>query len=88
MITIQQQHIGGFLIFEYLSSLHTVNEKLRFFENKYNNTFESIEKQIKTSKQENFSLWDDYIEWKSYMKVANELSHNINEVKCGNFEVT
>jgi len=87
MIKLQKKDISSFLLLEYLSSLHTVNEKLFFFEKKYNKNFESIERQIKKSDQENFTLWDDYIEWKSYTKLADEILHNIQEVKSGNFEI-
>jgi len=87
MIKVQKQHIGSFLALEYLSTLHTINEKLRFFKQKYKKNFESIEKKIKTMESEDFSLWDDYIEWKSYMKIAADLTHTIQEVKCGNFEL-
>ncbi|KPA15290.1 hypothetical protein MHK_004514 [Candidatus Magnetomorum sp. HK-1] len=87
MITVQKQEVGNWLLIEYLSTLYNVKEKLRFFEQRHNNSFESFEKQVKLSEQENFTLWDDYIEWKAYMKVANELSVNIKKVKHGNFKV-
>lgn len=87
MITLQKQHVGNWILLEYLSSLHVVNEKLYFFERKYNTSFESIESRIKTLDKENFNLWDDYIEWKSYKKAASELISKISEVRSGNFEV-
>jgi hypothetical protein len=80
-------YIGNWILLEYLSSLHVVNEKLYFFELKYNTKFESIESRIKTLDKENFNLWDDYIEWKSYKKAASELISKISEVRSGNFEV-
>ncbi len=43
--------------------------------------------QIKKSSVEDFSRWDDYIEWKAYMKINNELQFKIDEVRRGNFEV-
>ncbi len=31
--------------------------------------------------------WDDYIEWKAYIKMDEELSAKIEEVRHGNFEI-
>jgi cytochrome c556 len=47
---------------------HIVKEKLRLFQKKYSLTFEEFEKKIKQQDQENYEIWDDYIEWKAYNK--------------------
>jgi hypothetical protein len=39
------------------------------------------------SKHENFSEWDDYIEWKTYMNVFRDLSKKIKDIRRGNFKV-
>jgi hypothetical protein len=58
---------------EYHASLHTVRGKLRFFEQKYNQSWNSFKQQVEHVAQEDFSQWDDYIEWKSYVKICDEL---------------
>ncbi len=85
MITVQKQHIANWIVAEYLADLHTVREKLRCFEQKYSQTWDEFSMQIKKSSVEDFSRWDDYIEWKAYVKTNNELQFKIDEVRRGNF---
>ena len=62
MITIQKQNVANWLLAEYLATSHTVNEKLRLFERKYAQTWDEFSKEIKTTSDEDFSQWDDYID--------------------------
>ena len=87
MITIQKQDVANWLLAEYLATSHTVNEKLRLFERKYGQTWEEFSKAVVSAPDENFDQWDDYIEWKAYVKTAEDLAHKIAEVRRGNFEV-
>jgi hypothetical protein len=87
MITVKKQDVGNWLLVEYLSNLHTVREKLRFFEQKYHQSWETFGTDATTSVKEDFARWDDYIEWKAYVKMAEELSAKIGEVRHGNFEI-
>jgi len=88
MLTINKQEISNLLLLNYLSSLHSVREKLRLFENKYHTSWENFSGSLKSKNKEDFQEWDDYIEWKSYMKISDELTHRINEVRHGYFEIT
>jgi len=38
-------------------------------------------------KRENFSRWDDYMEWKAYSNVFHDLSEKIKDTRRGNFKV-
>ncbi len=87
MITVQKQHIADWIVVGYLADLHTVSEKLRYFEQKYSRTWKDFSKQIKDSCSENFDRWDDYIEWKAYIKTDNDLRFKIEEIRRGNFEI-
>ncbi|MBF0377792.1 MAG: hypothetical protein HQK72_09955 [Desulfamplus sp.] len=87
MITVKKQDVGNWLLVEYMSSLHKVREKLHFFEHKYNQSWEEFDINNSTSVHEDFSKWDDYIEWKAYIKMSEELTNKIGEVKHGNFEI-
>ena len=62
MITIKKEDVGNWMLVEYLSTLHSVREKLRFFEQKYQQSWETFNTHITSSMQEDFSQWDDYIE--------------------------
>jgi len=51
--------------------LHIVKEKIALFEKKYGKTFSEFEKEVLS--EENFEKWDDYLEWKAYLKSLKEL---------------
>ncbi len=87
MITVKKQDVGNWLLLEYMSTLHTIHEKLRFFEIKYKQSWEEFDVEALSSMEEDFNRWDDYIEWKAYIKMDEELSTKIGEVKHGNFEI-
>jgi len=87
MITVQKQNIADWIVVGYLADLHTVTEKLRYLEQKYSQTWDEFSKQIKESSSENFNRWDDYIEWKAYVKTDKDLKFKIEEVRRGNFEI-
>ncbi len=87
MITIHKQEVATWVLMDCLSTLHTVREKLRLFERKYNQSWNMFEQKVKTSKKENFSKWDDYIEWKAYVRMSQDITHKIEEVRHGHFEV-
>ncbi|MCB9419734.1 MAG: hypothetical protein H6667_08015 [Ardenticatenaceae bacterium] len=87
MITIQKHDVTNWLMIEYLAASHAVNEKLRLFERKYAQTWEAFSQELTASSDEDFTRWDDYIEWKAYIKTANDLATKMKEVKRGNFEI-
>jgi hypothetical protein len=88
MITVSKQEVGNWLLMEYMAARHTAQSRLRFFEQKYRQSWEDFDNKIKLSEKEDFDIWDDYIEWKAYVKTAKELSAKIDEVRHGNFAVT
>lgn len=88
MILVQKQSVANWLLAEYLATSHTVNEKLRLFECKYAKTWDEFSQEIEVTTEEDFGRWDDYIEWKAYIKTAQDIASKIDEVKRGNFEVS
>jgi hypothetical protein len=87
MITIQKQSVANWLLAQYMATSYTINEKIRLFERKYGQTWTDFSRKIELAKDEDFEQWDDYIEWKAYVKMAEDLAFKIDEVKHGNFEV-
>ncbi len=87
MLTINKQDVSNLLLLDYLSSLHTVTEKLRFLENKYQSSWDIFVTRLHANHEENMQQWDDYIEWKAYLKLAEELNNKIAEIKHGHFEI-
>ncbi|MBK5930595.1 hypothetical protein [Halochromatium salexigens] len=88
MITVDKQDIGQLLLLDYLASLHKAQEKLRLFECKYQTSLENFSALLKVSDQEDFEAWDDYMEWKAFQHVSNNLKEKIDEIKNGHFELT
>ena len=88
MRTINKSDVAHSLLLECMSEINNVKDKLQNFTKKYSSSFNDFEKKIKKSKKENFSEWDDYMEWKSYENVLSDLSKKIKYIKGGNFKVT
>jgi septation ring formation regulator EzrA len=63
-----------------ISELAPIREKIRMFEEKYGTTIEEFEKKLKSS-EESFEAWDDYIEWKAYVKKLEELKSRLREIE-------
>lgn len=78
MITVNKKDAGKLLLIEYLADLHVVREKVRFFENKYRQSWTAFETGVITSTTEDFARWDDYMEWKAFIKMNEALSPKIN----------
>lgn len=87
MITVQKQYVANWLLAEYLANAYAVNEKIRLFEQKYGQTWDEFSREVLAAPDEDFTRWDDYIEWKACVKTAEDLALKIEEVKHGNFEV-
>lgn len=87
MITVQKQSVINLLMVEYMADFHAVNDKLRFLERKYNQTWDVFSQEVESASEEDFEQWDDYIEWKAYVRAANNLAIKMDEVKHGNFEI-
>jgi len=87
MITISKNHLSNMLLLSYLSEKKHYEDKICLFENKYNTNFEKFEKLIKNSETENFSFWDDYIEWKAYVNFFKQINNQIIDVKRGDFQL-
>ena len=40
-----------------------------------------FERDVKTRQEEDFDVWDDYIEWRAYLKALGELEGRIKEIE-------
>ena len=87
MLTIPKEQVANWLLLEYMATAHTVNEKIRLFEQKYAQPWETFAQSIQTASEEDFEQWDDYIEWQAYTKMAQNLAAKMDEVRHGYFEL-
>ncbi len=71
-----------------ISELAPLRERIKMLEQSKRCTFEKFEERIK-SKSEEFTDWDDYIEWKAYQTKLEELQNRIKEIeKVNHVEIT
>ncbi len=75
---ILKKEFDDFIRLKFLSELTLLKEKIKLFQKKYDMEFEQFEKKVHREK-ENFSLWDDYIEWKAYEERVKELQAMLKE---------
>ncbi|MFH1197025.1 MAG: hypothetical protein V1720_15110 [bacterium] len=69
-----------------LYELNITKEKLRLLEIKYSSGFGEFEKSIEKRKEE-FEVWDDYIEWKSYIQYLEQLNKEKTDFENDNIRV-
>ena len=63
-----------------ISELAPIRERIKAFERKYRMTLGEFEKKLKDS-EESFEAWDDYIEWKAYVRKFEELEKRLKEIE-------
>ena len=86
MVTVQKSSIAKHLILEAYAELFTIEDKISFFQKKYNQSFEKFQQKLKSS-DEKFETYDDYNEWKAYQNMLNHLKKKIKDLKNGDFTV-
>ena len=87
MITISKQEIKNSYLIDLLGKRHSILAKITLFENRYKKSFNEFEKKLQ-KKKENFSDWDNYIEWKGYQEALIDIEKKIKDLKNGDFKVT
>ncbi|MFH0975315.1 MAG: hypothetical protein V1874_05995 [Spirochaetota bacterium] len=88
MIMLNKQNVKDMIYTNVLYEIHKLHEKIKLFENKYKTDFQAFEKKIINSRKENFEQWDDYIEWKAYLKSFESLSREKDKLKSGNYRIS
>ncbi len=80
VIHITKEEVKEYEKLKIISKLSLVNEKLGVFEGKYKCSFEEFEKKINTQREEDFEMWDDYIEWTAYVETKKTLTKKMAEI--------
>ncbi|ASJ09296.1 hypothetical protein A3L11_08665 [Thermococcus siculi] len=63
-----------------ISELAPIRERIAEFERKYGMSFEEFEERLK-GEEESFEAWDDYMEWKAYIRKLRELQEKLREIE-------
>lgn len=77
-ITITKDEIIEYKKMKTIGEITLLKEKITLFERKYNNTFEEFKKEMEKS-EEDFEIWDDYIEWKAIREISIDLENKLVE---------
>lgn len=88
MIVLEKNTTKEFELYHLLYQIHTVKDRIQFFETKYNNKFNDFKVHIEKGNKENFEEWDDYIEWKANSKLLNHLLSQKKDIENGDFKIS
>lgn len=86
MWTVSKKEVADLLKLDVLSRLREARERTALFEQTYEQSFEDFEQTV-LREEEDFERWDDYIEWKAYREVQQDLEQKIEALRRGDFEV-
>ena len=81
VLKISKDEIKEYEKLKIISQLAMAKGKIELLEKKYRCSFNEFDKIIKRKKSEDFNAWDDYIEWKAYIKTIEELKQKIKEIE-------
>ena len=80
MIQIPKKDLAEFYRLDVHAQLHVAKARVRFFKEKYGQSFTEFEEQVQKERRD-FDYWDDYIEWKAYTKLLTELEQNLRDLE-------
>lgn len=87
MVTVDKKHVSTLLLVEAYSEKHKTEEKVAFFHKKYNKNFDEFEKMMHAN-EENYTHYDDYMEWKAYNRYLDSIELRIKDLKNGSIQFT
>ena len=79
-VVISKRDVLAYERLRIISELAPIRERVKAFEKKYGMTFREFERKLTDSK-ESFEAWDDYIEWKAYVRKLEELEKRLKEIE-------
>jgi len=77
MVVISKEDLVAFKKMEIMSEISLLSEHTASFKKNYGCSFDQFNEDIKEN-EEDYSSWDDSVEWKAYEEKINEL-HNLLE---------
>ncbi|ADC66644.1 conserved hypothetical protein [Ferroglobus placidus DSM 10642] len=80
-LSVTKKEVIEYKKLEIISHIASIKSKIELFESKYGCKFEDFEKKLKERQDEDFEEWDDYIEWKAYVKTLEELREKLKEIE-------
>jgi len=86
MWTVSKNEVADLLRLDLMSRLREAKEKEALYRRRHQQPFEAFEKTVQQG-TEDFEQWDEYLEWKAYRNVRQDLEEKIDALHRGDFEV-
>jgi hypothetical protein len=86
MWTIPKREVADLLKLDLMARLREAKEKEALYRRTHQQSFEAFEETVQQGEEE-FGQWDDYLEWKAYRRVRQDLEQKIEALRRGDFEV-
>ena len=86
MWTVSKKDVADLLKLDVMARLREAREKTALFEQTHQQSFEDFEHTVLHG-NEDVGQWDDYIEWKAYREVQQDLEQKIEALRREDFEV-
>lgn len=67
-----------------LYEIHIAKDKIDCFSKKYNQDFKSFSEYVNNLSQEDFEVWDDFLEWKAYEQSLFESQKQVENLNGNN----
>jgi hypothetical protein len=87
MQTITKNQVSSYLMLEMLNRKRNFEQLIENFQVKHGVTFKEFEQRMHNSTTENFSDWDDYLEWKAGHEFLADTLTAIADIRNGDFKV-
>ncbi len=88
MVFINSSSIKEFYNANLMYEIHKAKEKVRLYKTKYGLSFDDFEKEVKCNDKEDFTKWNDYMEWKAYEKMLLKFNKEKKDLEVGNYKVS
>ena len=86
-IEVKKEEVINVLRLDLISEIQALKKAIELFEKKYGKSLKEFEKEVLEGK-EDFEKWDDYMEWKAFVKLYNKLMAEKRDFDEGNIRVT
>lgn len=86
MWTVSKNDVADLLRLDLMARLREAKEKEALYQQTHQQPFKAFEQEVNQG-EEDVGQWDDYIEWKAYRRVRQDLEQKIDALRRGDFEV-
>jgi len=86
MVVVSKEDLVAFKKMEIMSEISLLSEHTDTFKKKCGCSFDELDERIRSS-EEDFSSWDDFIEWKTYEEKIAELRSLLERLNAEDIEV-